>query len=123
MILNKKSIYLPLLLLTALVLQQCKTPQPVVEKPVDPNRVVVSYAAHISPIMERSCTPCHFPAQGKVTMLDNFDAAKKHIHTIIHRVEMPVDDIKFMPFKNKKEPLTKAEINLLKEWLAQEMPE
>ncbi len=77
----------------------------------------VYYAAQVAPLLEKSCAPCHYPAQdGKKLPLDNYDAAKKHAAAIISRVELPQDDPKFMPFKLKKPALTAEEIALIRNW-------
>ena len=72
--------------------------------------------------MVERCTPCHFPQEGKKKMLDTFAATKTEANEIITRIEMSPDEIKFMPFKNKKPALTKEEIQLFKEWVKQGMP-
>ena len=83
---------------------------------------IVSYEKNIRPLMVERCTPCHFPQEGKKKMLDTFAATKTEANEIITRIEMSPDEIKFMPFKNKKPALTKEEIQLFKEWVKQGMP-
>lgn len=107
-----------LLLCLAFVAFACspKTAPTATEKPA-PAVPKVTYAADISPLLQAKCTPCHYPAQnGKKEPLDSREAAQKHINDIIARVELPQDDVKFMPFKLKKPALTPDEINLLKNW-------
>lgn len=82
----------------------------------------VSYEQNIKPIMMQKCTPCHFPKFGKKEMLDTYDATKEHIKDIIVRVQLPEDDVKFMPFKSKKSPLTANEIEIFKNWINQKFP-
>ena len=82
----------------------------------------VTYTADIAPLMSLKCTPCHFPEKGKKKFLDTYSAVQNNIEDIVNRVELPMEDEKFMPFKSKKEPLTEAEIQLLKDWIAQDMP-
>ncbi len=78
---------------------------------------MISYARQISPIIERSCSPCHYPDKGgKVASLDNYSSLKNKIHEVVSRVELPEDDEAFMPFKHKKEPLSDEEIEMLKNW-------
>ncbi len=83
---------------------------------------MVSYESHIQPIMVQSCTPCHFPDQGKKKFLDTYAATKSNIQDIIARVELPLDDPKYMPFKSKKPALTSEQVDLLKSWVAQGFP-
>lgn len=86
------------------------------ERPAARDIPVVTYA-DISSILDRSCSPCHYPArQGRVTPLDNYKAVKKHLATMIRRVELPRDNLEFMPFKMKREALSKDEIRKLKNW-------
>lgn len=83
---------------------------------------MVSYATDIAPIITRSCSPCHFPAEGKKEPLNTYEAVKDHVSDILTRVQLPVTDMKYMPFKGKKAPLTEAEIQLMKDWVALKMP-
>lgn len=76
----------------------------------------VSYAADVTPIMTKSCTPCHFPPDGKKEALDSYESVKANIDYILSRVQLPESDMRFMPFKNKKPSLTKEEIDVLKRW-------
>ncbi len=77
----------------------------------------ISYASDVAPIIKRSCSPCHFPAQnGKKDPLDSYKSMQKEIIEVIARVEMDEDNIKFMPYKKKKQSLSKDEIKLLKNW-------
>jgi hypothetical protein len=82
----------------------------------------VSYEKDIAPIMQQSCTPCHFPETGKKKMLDTYEATADNVYDIIDRIQMPASEIKSMPYKGKKPPLTKEEIKLFKDWVAQKMP-
>ena len=84
----------------------------------DKKMPTVSYAADIVPIMSRSCSPCHYPAQGgKKEALDSYAAASKHAQDIIARVTLPQTDAKFMPYNLKKPALTAEEVALLKAWV------
>lgn len=87
-----------------------------------PAENAVSYDLQIQPLIVQSCTPCHFPEQGKKKFLDTYASAKANIQDIIQRVELPEDDPKFMPFKNKKPSLTEAQVQLLKDWVDQGFP-
>ncbi len=113
-----------LLVFTALLMQFCKAPQhttavPLAQIPADQ---VVSYEKNIMPIVVRSCSPCHFPEEGNKKMLNTYEAVRDNIADIVDRVQLPADEARFMPFKSKKEPLSKSEIGELKKWMAQGMP-
>ena len=103
-----------------LSMQFCKSSATMI---TDTSDKPVSYEKDISPIMKLKCTPCHFPEHGRKEMLDTYAATKEHIEDILHRVQLPETDKKFMPFKSKREPLTKEEIELFKKWAAQSMPQ
>ena len=114
-----KYTFFTVLIAVVFTLQYC-TPSKKAAKSED---ATISYANDIKPIMERSCTPCHFPEKGRVEMLDTYEKTKSHVNEIIKRVELPKDERGFMPYMSKKTPLSKAEINLFKTWLSQDMPE
>ncbi|MBD0823668.1 hypothetical protein [Aestuariibaculum marinum] len=99
--------------------QFCKSSK---ETTVKKENVTVSYSQHIAPVMERSCTPCHFPEKGKKKFLDTYGAVKNNIEDIITRVELPVSEKKYMPFKSKKPALTSEEIAMLKQWVVEDFP-
>lgn len=82
----------------------------------------VSYEADILPLMQRSCTPCHFPENGKKIMLNTLQATRVNIDDIMVRIQLPSDSDKFMPFKSKKPALTQEEIATFKKWIDQRMP-
>ena len=82
----------------------------------------LSYEKDIAGIMTTSCTPCHFPPDGRKEPLDSYDAVSKHIGEVIERVKLPQTDMKFMPFKNKKPALSDSVINVLLQWKEQGMP-
>ncbi len=89
-------------------------------KPTEPQ---ISYKTDIAPMMTTSCTPCHFPPQGRKEPLDNYEHVKANIKEIIELVKLPETDPKFMPFKSKKPALTAAQIATLEKWQQQNMPE
>jgi len=84
--------------------------------------VVISYTNDIRPLMLNSCTPCHFPERGKKKMLDTYEAVAENIKDIVHRINLPVENEEFMPFKSKKAPLTADEIKVIELWQKQGMP-
>jgi hypothetical protein len=111
-----------MLLLILILFQFCK-PSQTAKSDASKEPVVVSvfYEKDIRPIMLGSCTPCHFPEQGKKKMLDSYTATKENINDIIARIQLPVEDEKFMPFRSKKAPLTADQIKVFKEWVKQGM--
>jgi len=83
------------------------------------NMPAVSYATDIVPIMQRSCTPCHYPAQGgRKEPLDSYAAVSNHIDEMIARVSMSKLNPKYMPYNGKKDALSPEEIELFKAWVA-----
>ena len=82
----------------------------------------VSFEKDVMPILQASCTPCHFPPDGRKAPLNTYDAAKTYITSIIDRVKLPVTDNKFMPFRSKKPPLSDSLINILVQWQKQDTP-
>lgn len=83
--------------------------------------VTVFYEKDIKPIMVASCTPCHFPEQGKKKMLDTYASTKENIEEIIKRLELPTTDEGFMPFRSKRPPLTADQVKLFQDWVKQGM--
>lgn len=97
-------------------LMGCKAKKPVAVAPL------VSYQTDITPLIQRSCTPCHFPEKGKKKMLNTYGAVAEYVVDIIRRVKVPTDHKDYMPFKSKNEPLTAQEIALIELWEKQGMP-
>ncbi|MBD0830889.1 hypothetical protein [Aestuariibaculum sediminum] len=95
--------------------QYCKSSQATTVN----KEATISYEKHIVPVMERSCAPCHFSESGKKKFLDTYGAVKNNIDDIIARVELPVAEKKYMPYKSKKPALTNEEINMLKQWVSE----
>ncbi len=116
----RKTVIILLPALALITLQNCG-PSKNVTKPSA--TATVFYQKDIVPMLKTSCTPCHFPPDGKVEALDNYTAVKKHIDEIIERVKLPQSDIKFMPYKMKKPAFTEAEINTLVKWKEENMAE
>lgn len=112
----------PLLFALSLTLSFCGSAKKSTEAAAIAAVPAVSYAQHIQPIMVEKCTPCHYPETGKKMMLDTYEAVRDNVKDILHRVQLPQDHMGFMPFKSKKAPLTGAEIQLLKDWVAGQMP-
>ena len=82
----------------------------------------LSFEKDVMPIMQSRCTPCHFPPEGRKKPLNNYDAVKANIAAVIARVKLPQEATGFMPFKNKKPPLSDSLINILEEWQKQNNP-
>ena len=109
----KKVMILAVVIAGSLALQNCKTTQ-TAQVPV--SGATVSYQRDILPMMNNHCGPCHASPDGKIVHLDNYDNAKREIHSMIKLVSLPHDDPKFMPFKNKKPALSDTQIAMLKKW-------
>ncbi len=112
------------MLFVLLTLQFCKTTN-VSTKKYDEikEEPLISYNKDILPMMTQKCTPCHFPERGRKKMLDTYATTKMNIEDILYRVQLPENHEDFMPFKSKKEPLTEAEIKLMKKWVSTGMSE
>lgn len=108
------------LFIIATLFQNCSSTKTASSKQ-DTSEVQVSYETDIKPIMLAKCTPCHFPENGRKKMLDTYTATSTNIKTILHRVQLPVDDTQYMPFKSKREAVTSDEIELLETWMDQGM--
>ena len=108
-------ITITILLLLSTTLQFCSTSR-TTTKPEPVAARVVSYTQDIQPIMAAKCAPCHFPETGKKKKLNTYLAVRDNYKEILVRVQLPADHEDFMPLKGKKEPLTAAEIQLLKDW-------
>lgn len=116
----KKAISFLLLVFIASLFQFCKSSKGATS---NSKEIKISYVKSIAPIIERSCSPCHFPEKGKKKWLNTYDAVKSNIEDMLTRVQLNMTDDKYMPFKSKKPALTEEEITLLKKWVAQNMAE
>lgn len=110
----KRTIGITLLALSAIFFQNCGSSKKATTAPL-------SYEKDVVGIMKTSCSPCHFPPDGKKEALDSYEAVSKHIDEIIERVKLPQSDAKFMPFKLKKPALTDSAVNVLVKWKEQGM--
>lgn len=105
------------LLLLVLVSMHCSAPKKsVIIMPKVSDEVLVSYTKDVEPIMVKYCTPCHFPETGKKKLLNTYTSTRDNIADIVSRVQLPQSDLKFMPYKLKKEPLSDSLITILKKW-------
>jgi hypothetical protein len=103
--------------IAVLFLQNCKSAKNTYVAPV-----TFTYTKDIAPIMQTSCTPCHFPPEGKKEALNSYETVRNNIAEIIEMVQLPKDNHKFMPFKSKKTPLTESQIAMLITWQKEGMP-
>lgn len=110
-----KSRYLLLVAAFGLIVYQSCTST---KKASSTSLAAVSYDKDIKPIMIASCTPCHFPDEGKKKYLDTYNAVASNIDDIIARVKKPQDEKGFMPFQLKKPALTEEQIMTLETWKA-----
>ncbi len=108
-----KSRYLFLIAAFGLIIYQSCTSS---KKTAAPSLSAVSYEKDIKPIMIASCTPCHFPDEGKKKYLDTYNSVATNIDDIITKVKLPQDEKGFMPFQLKKPALTVEQIALLETW-------
>lgn len=105
-------------LVLVVFLQNCKSAK---SKYVAPT--AYSYSKDVAPIIQTSCTPCHFPPEGRKEALNSYETVKNHIAEIIRTVQLPKDNPKFMPFKSRKPALTESEIAILVTWQKDGMPQ
>lgn len=110
----KRTISVTLLALSAIVFQNCGSSKKVTTVPL-------TYEKDVVGIMKTSCSPCHFPPDGKKEAFNSYESVSKHIDVIINRVKLPQSDAKFMPFRLKKPALTDSAINVLVQWKEQGM--
>jgi hypothetical protein len=64
----------------------------------------VTFARNVQPIIQANCTPCHIPPQGRARALNNYDAARKNIDTILVAINKNPSDKGFMPMRHPKLP-------------------
>ena len=116
----KKTVLVVVSICTLALLQNCGSSKKATaaKKPM-----VVSFDKDIMPIMQASCTPCHFPPDGRKKALNTYETVKANISDIIARVKLPQTDNGFMPWKNKKPALSDSLINVLVEWQKQNTPQ
>lgn len=112
----RKILFFATVFVLVVFLQNCKSAK---SKYIAP--AAITYNKDIVPIMQNSCTPCHFPPEGKKEPLNSYETVKSHISEIITSVKLPQDNKKFMPFRNKKPALTESQIAVLENWQKQGM--
>jgi hypothetical protein len=119
-ILDMKFRLISLLFLSVLLLPFCTVSK---KASADKKAPAITFQKDILPVMQDRCTPCHFPENGKKKFLDTYAAVTNNIDDILARVQLPVDNKEFMPFKSKKEPLSDSLIMVFKQWKEMGMPE
>lgn len=97
--------------------QNCKSAKNTYKAPT-----TLTYSKDIVPILQTSCTPCHFPPEGRKEALNSYEAVRDNIAGIIKRVKLQHDNKKFMPLRSKKPPLDDRLISVLETWQSQGMP-
>ncbi|MCB9224252.1 MAG: hypothetical protein R2780_02205 [Crocinitomicaceae bacterium] len=108
--------FLSILLVTLIVQYSCEGSRRV----NDPKGTGdISYEKNIQPIMLRSCTPCHFPEQGRKAMLNTYELTVQNIDPILERIKLDTTAMGFMPYKNKRLALTPSEIEIFEKWKEQ----
>ena len=85
--------------------------------------IILTYKKDIVPIMKTSCTPCHFPPDGRVEPLDTYEAVQNNIAGVLERIKLPKEHRKFMPYESKKPVVSDSLIVVMETWLKQNMPE
>jgi hypothetical protein len=113
----KKTFTITLLSLSAVIFQFCGSSKKVTAA------ATTSFSKNVMPIMQASCTPCHFPPDGHKEPLNTLESVKANIDHVIERVKLPKEDRRFMPMMSKKPLLTEEQIGLLEKWKAEGMPE
>lgn len=122
-LMNNRWIACIVVVIFVFAVQSCKTTQSTAATPEPESEPLISYAADIRPMMITSCTPCHFPENGRKKMLDTHAATKETINDIVRRVELGEDEAGYMPFRSKRPALTAEQVSTLKKWAKQGFPE
>jgi len=105
-----KKFYVILLIASSFTLQYCSSSKKAQVKQVP----LLTYDAHVAPIMKTNCTPCHFPPQGNKAPLNSYATVKTEIDNIISRIKKNPTDRGFMPFKHAK--LADSTIHVFEQW-------
>lgn len=115
----KKLFTITTLMLSAFLFQYCSSSK----KTASAAATTLSFNKDVMPIMQESCSPCHFPPDGNKEPLNTLESVKTNIDHVIERVKLPKEDRRFMPMMSKKPALTTEQIALLEKWKAEGMPE
>lgn len=114
----KKTLLVTLSICALVILQNCGSSKKAASK-----SMALSFEKDIMPIMQASCTPCHFPPDGRKKPLNTYETVKADIADVIARVKLQPTERGFMPFQSKKPPLSDSLVNILVEWQKQNMPQ
>jgi uncharacterized membrane protein len=79
----------------------------------------VSFASDINPLITGHCAPCH--TAGPETIYTNYTNASENINLILDRVQRKPGTAGFMPKSGTA--LSDSQIQLLKDWLVQGLPQ
>ncbi|WP_367393126.1 hypothetical protein [Lewinella sp. LCG006] len=79
-------------------------------------RSPVTYQQHIRPIFEVHCLSCHGVRESKKRQLHTYETVKEKIDDILYRVQLAPSNRKFMPYKMRQAPLSRAQIAVLQAW-------
>ena len=96
----------------------CKTKEKATATAPAVTDLSITYTKDIKPLMDRSCTPCHYPETGKKKLYNTYAAVSEDIKVILNRVKLPIEDVKYMPYRGKRQGLSKEEIALIEKWVA-----
>jgi len=77
---------------------------------------LVTYDAHVAPIITNTCSPCHIPPKGNKEALNTYASAKAHVDDMLERIQKNPGDKGFMPFKHPK--LSDSTIQVFVKWKA-----
>jgi hypothetical protein len=117
----KKSIALLTLMVVVLIASCSKkstSVKSVAEKPMP-----TVYTAHVLPLLQMNCTPCHFPSKGGFKAnFENYESALKFGPDMLVRIQLNPGKRGFMPFKGTNK-LAAEDIAVIKKWVDEGMPE
>lgn len=105
----KKFCFFLTVLPLALVLQFCST-----AKKTAKAHAKITYISTIQPLVETSCTPCHFPPKGNKKPYNTYASVKDDVDEILTRINKNPTDKGFMPMRHPK--LSDSTINLFVQW-------
>jgi uncharacterized membrane protein len=73
-----------------------------------------NYTAHVQPLIQNHCSPCHIPPKGNKEALHTYETAKANIDESIKRISLNPGDKGFMPMRHPKLP--DSTINVFVKW-------
>jgi hypothetical protein len=81
----------------------------------------MTFDAHVLPIINTECSPCHIPGKGNKTPYVTAASVRTDIDDIIHRIGMQPGEKGFMPMRHPR--LSDSAINVFVQWKADGMLE